>query len=75
MVKLPSQAVAAASHPGDYMDADVVLGGLDRSSFMMISSMLVTSNAQTGCLLQVPLPYLSVPDAERLVFTAANMMP
>ena len=42
---------------------------------MMISSMLVTSNAETGCLLQVPLPQLAMPDAERLVLAAANAMP
>ena len=51
------------------------LVALARSSFMMISSMLVTSNAETGCLLQVPLPQLAVPDAERLVLPAANAMP
>ena len=33
-----------------------LLAEIQRSSFMMISSMLVTLNAETGCLLQVPLP-------------------
>jgi hypothetical protein len=42
---------------------------------MMIRSLAVTSNAGPGCLLQVPVPYLSMPDTERLILTVANPVP
>jgi hypothetical protein len=42
---------------------------------MMIRSLTVTSNAGPRCLLQVPLPYLSMADAERLVLTVPNPIP
>jgi hypothetical protein len=56
-------------------DGRAVLVALARSSFMMIRSLAVTSNAGPGCLLQVPVPYLSMPDTERLILTVANPVP
>src|SRR3954447_20659728 len=56
-------------------DGRAVLVALERSSFMMIRSLAVTSNAGPGCLLQVPVPYLSMPDTERLILTVANLIP